>query len=40
VRVKLSPNDEFSKRVWADMVDGIIASISIGYTIDDYEDKK
>lgn len=40
VRVRFSQNDQFSKRVFADIIDGIIAGISIGYTIEDYKDVK
>lgn len=40
VRVRFSANDEFAERIYKDILDGIIKNVSIGYQIEDYEDKK
>lgn len=40
VRVRFSRNDQFSERVFNDIIDGIIAGISIGYLVEKYRDVK
>ena len=40
VKVRFSPNDEFSVRVFKDILSGILAGISIGYQIEDFRDVK
>lgn len=40
VRVRFSKNDAFADRIYRDILDGIIKNVSIGYVVEDYEDKK
>lgn len=40
VRVRFSKNDAFADRIYKDILDGIIKNVSIGYVVEDYEDKK
>ena len=39
VKVRFSANDSFADRLYKDVLDGLIKNISIGYQIEDYEDK-
>lgn len=40
VRVAFSKNDEFADRIFKDILDGIIKNVSIGYQIENYDDKQ
>ena len=39
VRVAFSKNDQFADRIYKDIIDGLIKNVSIGYQIQQYEDK-
>ena len=39
VRVRFSRNDEHADRVWKDIMDGVIKNVSIGYSIEHYDEK-
>ena len=39
VTVRFSPNDRFSKRIFDDILVGLIKNVSIGYAVEDYQDK-
>lgn len=40
VRVRFSKNDDFADRIYKDILDGLIKNVSIGYLVQEYEDKK
>lgn len=40
VKVRFSKNDAFSDRIYKDIIDGLIKNVSIGYLVQQYEDKK
>lgn len=40
VKVRFSKNDIFADRIYKDIIDGVIKNVSIGYQVEDYEDRK
>lgn len=40
VKVRFSKNDDFADRIFKDILDGLIKNVSIGYLVQQYEDKK
>lgn len=40
VRVRFSQNDVFADRIFKDILDGLIKNVSIGYSVEAYQDKR